>query len=78
MTRSAKRYYFSGTVPDPEGMLGRSSLEAAHFEAILDAHAMMSDAIRESVDVPDPSRSCNEAGKVPLVVAFRDASIRNG
>jgi len=62
MTRSARRYYFniitaSGTVPDLEGMSGVSSLEAAHFQAILDARAMMSDAIRESVDVPDPSRS---------------------
>lgn len=72
-------YYFfnvitpSGTIKDIEGT-ELSSLEEARAEAISDARALISAALRGGRDLSGRSiEICNEAGETVLIVTFCEA-----
>ncbi|WP_430252295.1 DUF6894 family protein [Neorhizobium sp. DAR64860/K0K1] len=74
------RFFFnlvgSETVYDSEGT-ELSSLEAARCEAIEDARAIMSDAIRAGFDVSERRvEICDESGDVVAVMPFANAVSR--
>jgi hypothetical protein len=72
------RYYFhialgAKTIRDEEGT-ELADIDAARSEALQDARAIMSEAIRQGYDVSGRSiRIADEAGKIILVVPFASA-----
>ena len=80
MIAASEYYHFNivtraGILLDEEGTL-LPSLESARIEALTDARAMMSDAIRKGIDVSGRSiEICNGSGGVLLVVRFLEAII---
>jgi hypothetical protein len=79
----SSRYYFHivtsvGKICEPEGS-ELPDLDAARAEAIEDARALMSDAVRMGQDVSAFAMEiCDESGEVVMTLQFIDAITRVG